>query len=116
MKVPPKEEGVTYSDIAGRYPIKSAHRNQYILICYDYDRNTILTEALPFRSGACINKEVQRLLATLTTSGHKPKLQTMDNEACYLLKNNLLKKKSLTISPPCIFICQNPSEIAIQTF
>jgi hypothetical protein len=28
-----KEQGTTYSDLAGRYPIKSARGNQYIMIC-----------------------------------------------------------------------------------
>ena len=90
MKVISKEEGLTYSDLAGCYPIKSARRNQYILICYDYDSNAILKEALPSRSGACINKGVQKLLDILTTAGNYPKLHIMDNEVCDILKNDLL--------------------------
>ena len=94
MKVISKEEGLTYSDLAGCYPIKSARRNQYILICYDYDSNVILKEALPSRSGACINKGVQKLLETLTTSGHKHKLQIVNDEAFELLKKILLRRNT----------------------
>ena len=83
---------MTYSDLAGCYPIKSEHGNQYILICYDYDSNTILAEALPSRSDACINKGVQKLPGTLTTAGHKPNIHIIDNKAFDLLKKTLLKQ------------------------
>ena len=88
-----KKEGMTYSDLAGRYPIKSSRGNQYILIFYDYDIKSILEESLPSRSGACINKGVQKILDTLKTSGHKPEIHIIDNEACDILKKTLPKKK-----------------------
>ena len=93
MKVISKEEGVTHPYLAGRYPIKSARGNQYILIYYDYNSNAILSDALLSISGTCIKKGVQNLLDTLTTAGHKPKLHIIDNEACDLLKKTLLKQK-----------------------
>ena len=103
-------------DIAGRYPINSAHGNQCILVCYDYDSNAILTEALPSISVTCINKGVQKLLDTLTTAGQNPKLQIMDNEAFDILKNILLKRKiHYQIFPPYIHR-RNSSKRAIQTF
>ena len=43
MTVITKEEDVIYSDIAGRYPIKSTRGHQYTLVCYYYDINAILT-------------------------------------------------------------------------
>ena len=103
MAVISKEEGVTYSDLSGRYPINSALVNQYILICYDCDSNTTLEEAFPSRSAACINKWVQNILATLTTAGHKPKLHIIENEACDILNKTLLKKSiSYQLFPPHI--------------
>ena len=83
---------MTYSYLAGCYPIKSAHGNQYILICYEYYSNTVLSESLPSISGAYINKRVQKLLETLTTSGHNPKLRIIYNEFYYLLKKTLLQQ------------------------
>ena len=59
MKVVTEEEGVTYSEIAGLCPIKSAYANKYILVWYEYDSKSILTEALPSRSCAWINKGVK---------------------------------------------------------
>ena len=41
-----KEEGTTYSDLCGRYPVKSSRGNQYIMVCYDYDSNAILAEQI----------------------------------------------------------------------
>ena len=103
MAVISKEEGMTYSDLAGSYPINSASENRYILICYDYDSNAILAESLPYRSGACIYKGVQKILDTLTTYGHNTKLHIIDNEACDLLKKNFLKQKiSYQLVPPHI--------------
>ena len=96
MTVVTKEEGLIYSDISGIYPIKSTRGNQYTLVYYNYDRNAILTEALPSRSGPCINKGVHKLLDKLKTSGPKPNIQIMDNEACDLLKNTLPRKIYLT--------------------
>ena len=68
------------------------------------------------RSDACIKKGVQNLLDTLTTAGHKPKIQIMDNEACDILKKTLLNKNILyQIIPPHIHLW-NAAKTSIQTF
>ena len=53
---------MNYSDLEFCYLINSSCGNQHILICYDYDSNAILAEAVPSRSGARINKGVQKSL------------------------------------------------------
>ena len=74
MVVFTKEEGVTYSDHVGRYPINSSQANPYILVFYDYYRKYILTGALPSRSGTYIYKCFQnsgtrsRLMFTIPLS------------------------------------------------
>ena len=75
MTVVTREEGIKYSDILGLYPINSECGNKYILVCYEYNSNAILTENLPYRSGTFTNKDVQKLLDIITTAGHNPKLQ-----------------------------------------
>ena len=116
MPVISKEEGVTYSDLSGRYLIKLARVNPYILICYNYDSSAILVEALPSRSDARINKGVQKFLDTLTTAGHNPKIRIIDNEACDLLKQTILKQNiSYQIVHLYIYL-RNSAEISIQTF
>ena len=107
---------MTYSDLAGCYPIKSARGNQYILICYDYDSNTISAEALPTISYACINKGFQKLLDTITTDGHNTKHHIIDNEAFDILKKTLLKRKiSNQLVLPYIHL-RNATERSIQNF
>ena len=107
---------MTLSDLAGCYPIKSARGNQYILICYDYDSNAILSEALQSISGACINKRVQNLLDTLITAGHNINLHIIDNEAYDIPKKNLLNQE---ISYQIVTLhthLQNAVERFIQNF
>ena len=107
---------MAHLDLAGCYPINTARRNQYILICYYYDSNVILVEAFPFRSGACINKGVQKLLDILTTAGKYPKIHIMDNEACDLLKKTLFKQKISYQLVPQHTSLRNAAERAIQNF
>jgi hypothetical protein len=111
-----KEDDTTYSDLGGHYPVKLAQGNQYILICYDYDSNAILTAAIKQRSAGDINNTLQKILATLTDSGHGPKLHILDNEASDQLKHCLLKNMiQYQLVPPHIH-CRNAAERAIQTF
>ena len=52
----------------------------------------------------------------LTTDGHNPKLQIMDNEACDILNNTLLKKNvPYQLVPPHIHR-RNAAKRSIQTF
>ena len=110
MPVITKEEGVTYSDLADCYPIKSAHGNKYILICYYYDSNAILAESLPSGSGTCINKGFQKLLDALTTARHNPKLHIMDNESFDILKKTRLKRNISHHIFPRISIARIPQK------
>jgi len=113
-----KEEGSTYSDLCGRYPVKSSRGNQYILVCYDYDSNAILVaEPIQTRAAAnMINAFKTMLDNLLTTAGAPPKFHIMDNEASNLLKHALFKRKiKYQLVPPHIHRI-NMVERAIQTF
>lgn len=44
-----KEEGTSFSDLTGQYPIISSRGNKYILVLYDYDSNSIQIRALKTR-------------------------------------------------------------------
>ena len=39
-----------YTDLTGRFPVQSLRGNNYILICYTYDGNAILSEPLKNRT------------------------------------------------------------------
>jgi len=89
-----KEEGTTYSDLCGRYPVKSSRGNQYILVCYDYDTNAILAEPIQTRAAANISNALEKMLDVLKKAGSPPQVHIMDNEASALIKHALLKRKT----------------------
>ena len=88
-----KEEGITYSDLTGIYPTKSSRVNQYIIICYDYDTNSIQAQLTKSRNAADIRDVTLIMIEKLKRSGHPPKLHIMDNEASTLIKAALLRHK-----------------------
>ena len=57
-----KEFGTTYSDLTGRYPITSSRGNQYILICYDYNTNSIQAQVTRTCNAAEIRDATLKML------------------------------------------------------
>jgi hypothetical protein len=111
-----KEKGTTYSDLTGRYPITSSRGNQYIIICYDYDTNSIQAKVTKTKNAAEIRDATLAMLQTLSNHGHPPNMHIMDNEASTILKQSLLKYKiKYQLVPPHIHR-RNAAERAIQTF
>ena len=111
-----KESGTTYSDLTGRYPITSSRGNQYIIICYDYDTNSIQAQPTKTRNAAEIRDTTINMLNNLSENGHQPSIHIMDNEASIILKQALLKYKiKYQLVPPHIHR-RNAAERAIQTF
>ena len=111
-----KEEGTSYLDLTGRYPITSSRGNQYIVVLYNYDTNSIQTALTKTRNAAKIRDVTIRLLTKLTHSGNPTNLHIMDNEASDTLKAALLKHKiAYQLVPPHIHR-RNTAERAIQTF
>ena len=86
-----KESGKAYIDLTGRFPIRSAHGNQYILVGYHYDTNAILVEPLASRRAGYITKAWERMHNRVATAGVAPKLYVVDNEANAELKQAFAK-------------------------
>lgn len=61
--------------------------NQYLMIVYDYDSNSILAEPMKSRTGPEMLRAYKTIHALLTSRGLKPRLQKLDNEASQSLKN-----------------------------
>jgi hypothetical protein len=98
-----KESGTMYSDLTGRYRITSSRGNQYIVICYDYDTNSIQARPTKTRNAAEIRDATIAMLTQLSISGHAPKLHILDNKASSILKKSLLKHKiQYQLVPPHI--------------
>ena len=84
-----------YTDLTGRFPYRSSRGNEYILVGYHYDANSILVQALR-------NREAQTLTAAWTTlndrfcvAGVQPSTYIMDNECSTELKYALTKENIL---------------------
>ena len=81
----------TYSDQTGRFPHRSSRGNEYVMIMYDYDANTILCAPLKNRQEKSITEAWTGLHERLTKHGHQTKNFILDNECSSNLKLALTK-------------------------
>lgn len=108
--------GQIYTDQTGKFIVASTSGNNYILVLYDYDSNSILIEALRSRTGPCILAGYKRLHARLVAAGLRPKLQRLDNECSAALKQFLVDEAvDYQLVPPRLHR-RNAAERAIRTF
>ena len=73
-------EGTVYSDLTGRFPVRSYSGMQYIFVAYIYSKNAILMRAMPNRTDASMINVFKDIYETLKTRGWQPKLHVLDNE------------------------------------
>ena len=103
-------------DLTGRFPYKSAHGNQYILVAYHYDANAILAQPIKNREAATITNGWKEINKKFIYTGIKPNTCVVDNEASNLLKEALRKNNiNHQLIPPHAHRT-NLAERAIQTF
>jgi hypothetical protein len=76
-----------YTDLTGKFPVRSSKGNSYVMVCYIYDCNYIKVVPMKARSASEWVKAYDSIHQELTVKGFKPKLQTLDNEAYTALKN-----------------------------
>jgi hypothetical protein len=114
--VPFVAKNTAYHDLTGRFPHRSSRGNEYLLIVYDHDSNTILQNALKNKTGAEIKRGWTSIHERLSRGGSQPKMYILDNEASADLKKGL-KKYGLEyqLVPPHVHR-RNAAERAIQTF
>ena len=105
-----------FSDLTGRFPVKSSSGNQYIFLLYNYDSNTIHTRPLRSRKGSAIVEAFKSIYDMLVSRGLKPKLMKLDNEASFELQRMLTKNKvDFQLVPPHVHR-RNAAERCIRTF
>jgi hypothetical protein len=110
------ETNQIYSDLTGRFPTTSVSGNKYMLILYEYDRNSILSAPMKNRGDKEMVRAFDLLIQSLILRGLKPLLQRLDNEASLALRNYLTKQETTyQLAPPHIHR-RNNAEWAIQTF
>ena len=108
--------GQIHTDPTGRFIVASSSGNNYILVLYEYDSNSILVEPMLNRTGACILRAFKALHARLVAAGLRPHLQRLDNECSVALKAFLRDEAiDFQLVPPGLHR-RNAAERAIRTF
>ena len=108
--------GQIYTDQPGKFLVPSLSGNNYIMVLYDLDTNSILSEPMKSRTGEEMTRAFKKLHAYLTARGHRPKLHTLDNEASSLLKDFLDSESVKYQLTPIGSHRTNRAERAIRTF
>ena len=108
--------GQIHSDQTGKFIVASSNGNNYILVVYDYDSNSILIEPMRSRTGPCILGAFKVIHARLLAAGLRPQLHRLDNECSAALKKFLRDEDiDFQLVPPRLHR-RNAAERAIRTF
>ena len=105
-----------YTNLTGRLPCKSSSGNEYVLVAYHYDGNTIIGCPLKYRRAETITVTWQFMHNMFAQADSAPNTYVTDNEisaefTAALTKNNT----SYQLVPPHIHR-RNLAERAIQTY
>ena len=108
--------GKIYTDQIGRFPITSNKSNNYILVAYHYDSNTIHAEPLKTQTVLDLKTSYHKIHSLLTNRGLKPSLHILENEIPNVLKRFMreVNEKFQLVPPNSHRI--NSAERAIGTF
>jgi hypothetical protein len=110
------DQGQLYTDLTGKFPVRSSKRNSYVMVCYIYDCNYVKVIPMKSRSTSEWVKAYDSVHQELKVKGFKPKLQTLDNEASAALKNFFtINDIAYQLVPPHCHR-RNAAERAIRTF
>jgi hypothetical protein len=110
------DQGQLYTDLTGKFPVRSNKGNSYVMLCYIYDCNYVKVIPMKSRSASEWVKAYDSIHQVLTVKGFKPKLQTLDNEASAALKNLFtVNDIAYQLVPPHCHR-RNAAERAIRTF
>jgi hypothetical protein len=106
------DQGQLYTDLTGKFPVRSSKGNSYVMVCYVYDCNYVKVIPMKSRSASEWVKAYDSVHKEPTLKGFKPQLQTLDNEASAALKN-FFTANDIAYQP-----ChrRNAAERAIRTF
>jgi hypothetical protein len=86
------ETNQIYTDITGIFTTTSLSGNKYILILYDYESNSVLSDPMKNRGDKDMVRAFDLLIQSLIIHGLKPSLQRLENESSLALRNYLTKK------------------------
>jgi hypothetical protein len=110
------DKGQLYTDLTGKFLVRSSKGNSYVMVCYVYDCNYVRVIFMKSRSASEWVKAYDTVHQELTVKGFKPKLQTLDSEASAALKNFFtVNDIAYQLVPPHCHR-RNAAERAIRTF
>jgi hypothetical protein len=73
------DQGQLYTDLTGKFRVRSSKGNSYVMVCYAYDCNYVTVIPMKSRSASEWVKACDTIHQELTVKGFKPKLQTLNN-------------------------------------
>jgi hypothetical protein len=109
-------KGQLYTNLTGKFPVRSSKGNSYVMVCYVYDCNYV--KVIPMKSRSALEwvKSYDTVHQELAVKGFKPKLQTLNNESSAALKNFFtVNDIAYQLVPPHCHH-RNAPERAIRTF
>jgi hypothetical protein len=108
--------GQIYSDQTGCFIVPSSSGNNYIMVSYDYDGNSIFAQPFKNRTAWCILRAYKTLHEHLTQAGLKPRLQRLDNKCSQILKQFMHEQEvDFQLVPPGMHR-RNAAKHGILTF
>jgi hypothetical protein len=110
------DQGQLYTDLTGKFPVRSIKGNWYVMVCYVFDCNYVKVVPIKSRSASEWVNAYDLIHQELTAKGFKPKLQTLENEASAAFKNFFTTNDVEYQLVPPNFHRRNAAERAIHTF
>jgi hypothetical protein len=110
------DQGQLYTDLTGKFPVRSSKGNWYVMVCYVFDYNYIKVVPMKSRSASEWVKAYDLIHQELASKGFKPKLQTLDNEASSAFKSFFTTYDVEYQLVPPHYHRRNAAERAIRTF
>ena len=105
-----------YFDLAGKFPQRSSSGNQYVLVGYNFDANSILATPFKNRTAPILTQAWKTLHNKYTQAAVAPQLYILDNEFSAELEQALnLAGCQFQLVPPHAHR-NNLAERAIQTW
>ena len=109
-------DGLAYADLPGRFPYKSSQNNEYMMVVYHYDSNSINVTPLKNREAKTLAAGWEVLHKRFERAGLKPNLYVLDNECSAEIKS-AFDKYSVAFQRDKPYLHRaNAAERAIQTF
>ena len=109
-------EGTMYTDLTGKFPVRSYKNNQYVFVAYFYSLNAIIVWPMPNRADNAMVATFKDIIEHLKSCGHQPQLNVMDNECSKAVKTYINSENiNIQLVEPHDHHV-NAAERAIQTF